>query len=257
MTCRSPRLSSIVLALSSVVAGAAAVSGPQAQNATVQVHPPANHSGNLITNEAQLQPIASVPTVEMAIAAPAGDVARNLMDATWGLRLVRLAQMNETVVIPEGKITKDTAPQWQKLFAAREAIYRQAIARRGVASFAGSYRLSAESPSCARSGSSFIAMIGNQRVSGRRITITQNGYELLLKWADALLVGHREAWAVENSFAFNDPMNANYVHLGELNGDQLVIRPQADVVKSPPVFAPAPKEEDIRACAVVLTREKA
>jgi hypothetical protein len=202
------------------------------------------------------QSIEGAPTLEVAMAAPPGNVAIGYMNATWGLRLVQLARMNETVATPEGQINKDNAPQWQKLFAAREAIYRQAIAKRGVASFAGNYRLSSESPSCVRAGSSFAAMIANERFSGRRMTITQSGFELRLNWAHVELVGAREAWAVENSFAFNDPMNANYVHLGELHGDQLVIRPQADVLKSPPAFERAPTEEDIRSCAVILTREK-
>lgn len=177
------------------------------------------------------------------------------MTATWGLRLVQLARANETIVTPEGRIDSNSAADWQSLFAARQAIYRQAIQKRGVTSFAGSYRFSSASASCATAGSSFAAMIADARFGGH-MSISQSGPELLLKWADVQLIGFGEAWAVENSFAFSDPMNSDYAHVGELNGDQLTIRPQADVLKSWPSIERAPKEEDIRSCVITLVREK-
>lgn len=198
---------------------------------------------------------AAVPTLEMAMAAPPADLARSYMTATWGLRLVQLARANETIVTPEGRIDKNSAADWQSLFAARQEIYRQAIQKRGVISFAGSYRFWSASASCATAGSTFAAIIADERFS-RRMIISQSGPELLLKWADVQLIGHQEAWAVENSFAFSDPMNSDYAHIGELNGDQLTIRPQPDVLNSWPSFERAPKEGDIRSCVITLVREK-
>ena len=189
------------------------------------------------------------------MATPAADLARGYMAATWGLRLVQLAQVNETIVTPEGTIDKNTAGEWQKLFTARQAIYREAIQKRGVATFAGSYRFLSASPSCAMTGSSFAMMIADERF-GQHMTISQSGPELLLKWADVQLIGFREAWAVENSLAFSDPMNSYYTHIGELNGNQLIIRPQADFLNSWPPAERGPREADIRSCAITLVREK-
>ena len=170
------------------------------------------------------------------------------------LLAAKMASQGMTSVTPEGTITKDNAAEWQKVFEARQRVYNQAAEARGVANFAGVYRYSSSSGSCPNAQSFFVSTMADQR-SARRLTVTQSGTELQMKFGDTRFETV-DGYAVEKTIAFADPMNMDYTHLAHLNGDELVIRPQPEVLGTWPEWAGPPKAEDIQSCRITLTRQK-
>lgn len=203
----------------------------------------------------QMPPPAPALTPEMALSASPADLAKSYLNAKQMLVVADRVPEKFTVVTPEGPINKDYAPRWKIVLQTREATYSQAIRKRATTSFAGVYRLSSESASCAKANSYFARTLADRQSKGGRLTIAQSGFELKLSFGDTSFE-NPNAYAVENTFAFSDPMNMDYTHVGELIGNKLVIRPQAEVLRTWPEFAGPPKAEDIRNCSVELVREK-
>ena len=199
---------------------------------------------------------AAEPSLEDALAAPAGDLAQAYLSTDYMLETVLpYAEMGfvDTIHVGGDKITARNASSYKKRYKKRKKTYLKAIRQRGQASLAGTY-LGSATESCARVKSYWIGVIESGDAS--EIRIEQDGMDATL----VLKVTHEgkshslksEAAIVESSIAVADEMNSDYYSLGEAKGDGIVIRPDIRVLEGWPDWSGPPTRDDILGCSVEL-----
>lgn len=196
------------------------------------------------------------PSLEDALAAPAGDLAQGYLSSKYMLeRVLPYAEMGVvgTIHVAGETITARNASKYKKRYKKRLNTYTKAMRQRGAISLAGNYRGEATEP-CSRVGSSWIGLI----VSGEAlaITIVQEGAEASLN----ISVIHEgkthtlsnDAAVVESSIALVDQMNSDYYFMGSMMDQKITIHPDLRVLSGWPDWASPPKREDILGCTVEL-----
>lgn len=225
--------------------------------------------GIAITPQAAAQPSDEAPVaqdkavderlVARALAVPSADLGTAYLVSKNLVEFAGFAQGGIQIVTPEGKINERNAKTYLRRYQGRLAAYRQAIARRGYQSLAGTYAVASVTKACARSGS--MLMGGTEEGVFKTIEIAQDGFEITLKLA--LELEDSEASAddktldtpgvvVESAVVVAEPLNSDYFHQGEFSSDRIELKPRLDVLGS---WAGPPKKSDLENCTLVLERQ--
>ena len=200
---------------------------------------------------------AAEPTLEVALAAPAGDLAQAYLSTNYMLeKVLPYAEMGVVTTIHVGgeEITARNASKFKKRYEKRKKIYGEAIRQRGQISLAGAYNGKA-TESCERVKSYWISSIASGMVSS--ISIDQDGVDATLEieimHEGSPLTLKSDIAVVESSIAVGDEMNPDYYSLGEAADGKITVRPDVRVLTGWPNWASPPTREDIIECRVELT----
>ena len=135
---------------------------------------------------------------------------------------------------PQGNIDKGNAFVFKRRFERRVATYRTVLERRGIPQrLAGGYKIGNVSPECAKSGSPLAVAIYGKTFE--RVEIVQKDLDLTLAF-DKL--GGKDpsnrdskadiaAVAVESMVVLTDPLDSNYLLVGQINDRLMVMRPKS------------------------------
>jgi TPR repeat protein len=188
------------------------------------------------------------------IALPDLELARVYERSSNLLGFIDLADSGINIQAGGRTINKDNAAEVRKELEAQVALCREAIERRGSADIAGTYRVS-WTPECEQSKSAWAGLIIADHVA--EIVISQTGCDAMLvyEWE---LEGDRTpietpVFVVGSAFTFQDFMNSDYVFVGSVEKDTILIRPDTDLVLSAwPQWAGPPKKRNLDRCEVTL-----
>jgi hypothetical protein len=200
----------------------------------------------------------SVPTLDEALEAPAADVAQAYLSTRTVLKeFIPYVEMGVVQNLHVGgeRITAKNVSSYRAAYKKRLRIYKKAIQRRGVMSLQGTY-LAEATESCARAGSTWMAMVQNGDVT--QVRVNQDNieatFEVIYEHKGESRTLQNRAAVVESSIAIADSMNSDSFSIGELRDGELVIQPDVRVLDSWPEWAGRPERDDIIACAVFLSR---
>ncbi len=201
---------------------------------------------------------ASVPTLDEALEAPAGDVAQAFLSTRTILKeFIPYVEMGyvDNLHVGGERITPQNVASYKAAYKKRLRIYKKAIRQRGVMSLQGTY-LAEATESCARAGSTWMALVQAGDVTQVRVyqDNVEATFEVIFDQDGRSRTLQNRAAVVESSIAIADSMNSDSFSTGTLQDGELVIRPDERVLDGWPEWAGRPEREDILACAVVLTR---
>jgi len=196
-----------------------------------------------------------IRTLQAALAAPPLDLARAYSATKQLLDILALAEGGGTIQAAGRTIDSNNVKDIKTTLTAQAAIYETAIRQRGYAHLAGRYHGIA-SPTCNKIQSSWTAGVHDGSLAD--VTIAQDsGFTIELAHRlvhDADTVNLKVAAVVVDSvITFVDPMNSDYVLIGQVSGGTITVRPDADVVVAAwPHWLKAPDRDDLRKCVVTL-----
>jgi hypothetical protein len=197
-----------------------------------------------------------IKTQQAALSASALDLARAYSAASQLLDMLSIAEGGGTIQIPGKKIGPDNVKDVKAELTARVAIYQSAIRQRGYAHLAGMYHGTA-TPTCGGIQSLWTSGILDGSLADLRIT-EDSGFTVQLQHrlihnADTANV-KVPAVVVDSAITFTDPMNSDYVLVGQASGGTITVRPDADAILAAwPKWAKAPNRDDLKKCVVTLT----
>jgi len=211
------------------------------------------------------------PTLDVALSVPPAVLANSYLLTQTRLAFISmLSEMKPHVtgslkiVTPEGEIDASNYPDLQKKFEHRQAIYRQAIEKRGFATgLSGEYFVSSVKPSCAKSGSMLLR--GASEKVFDKLTLAQDGFDMTMtafvaadpsKGLDKDFELPLEGVAVENALAFVDFANSDYHLNGVITPNGIELRPDPDVLEAWPKWASPPAKRDLENCVLILERKR-
>jgi hypothetical protein len=194
------------------------------------------------------------PTLTQALTVPASDLAQGYLFVKFITKYVLpLAEMGGNIQLGGEEITKSNFRQYQQRYQERLSIYSEAIRQRGYSVIAGKYK-GKVTESCGRAGSLWVSLISEgQPVS---IEIKQDGFDaevIVSSEIDGKEFSLKNAAAIAGSgIAIQDSMNSGYYFQGEIKNRQIVIKPNASVLRSWPQWAGPPDQNDIDNCVITL-----
>ncbi len=196
------------------------------------------------------------PSLEDALAAPAGDLAQGYLSSRYMLeKVLPYAEMGVvgTIHVAGETITARNASKYKKRYKKRLNTYIKAMRQRGAVSLAGNYRGEATEP-CSRVGATWIGLIQSGEASA--IEIVQDGADASLnigvvREGKTHTLGS-DAAVVESSITLVDQMNSDYYFSGSMMDQKITIHPDVRVLSGWPGWASPPKREDILGCIVEL-----
>lgn len=250
-TCHTDKARKTLLGLAVCLAACAAVAfAPQAA---------AQPSGEA---SAERDQAVDEKLVARALAAPSENLGTAYLVSKNLVEFAGYAQDGIEIVTPEGKISERNAKSYLRRYQGRLAAYRQAIARRGYQSLAGTYSVASVTKACARSGS--MLMGGAEEGVFKTIKIAQDDFEITLQLT--LEVGEDEASSddktldtpgviVESAIVIAEPLNSDYFLQGTYSPNRIELKPRLDVLESWPNWAGPPKKNDLENCTLVLERK--
>lgn len=188
-----------------------------------------------------------------ALKVPAIDLARSYGSISSVMEMLPLAEAGVTLQLPDGEVNKANADAVRVEFEQRMVIYEQAIEQRGVAGLQGKY--TATAAGCGESGSAWAMSITE---GYDWIHVEQNGSGVEFAASKKKRRSSRDIVAtgicVEDAIALNDPMNSDYVLVGESQEGKITIRPDVEsVLNAWPDFIQPPSRSSLSSCVVTLT----
>jgi hypothetical protein len=197
-----------------------------------------------------------IKTQQAALAASALDLARAYSAAKALLELLPLAEGGGTIQIPGKKIGPNNVKDVKAELVARVAIYEAVIRQRGSAHLAGMYHGTA-TPTCAGIQSAWASGVQDGSLANVKIS-EDSGFTIQLEHrlvhnADTTNV-KIPAVVVDSALTFSDPMNSDYVLIGQVSGGTIAVRPDVDAILAAwPNWVKAPNRGDLGKCVVTLT----
>jgi hypothetical protein len=197
-----------------------------------------------------------IRTLQAALAANPLDLARSYSAAKQLLDLLPLAEGGGTIVAGGKKIGPDNVKDVKAELTARVAMYETAIGQRGRARVAGNYHGSA-TPTCNKIQSLWTR--GVQDGSLAEVKISEDSsftVQLAHRFIHNADTGNVKisAVVVDSAITFVDPMNSDYVLIGQVSGGTILVRPDVDVILAAwPHWVKAPDRGDLTKCVVTLT----
>lgn len=181
------------------------------------------------------------------------DLAQSYGSISNILEMLPLAEAGITLQLPDGEVNKANVATVRAELGKRLAIYEQAITERGSTNISGEYE--AKVKKCSKSGSAWAVSIAN---GYDRIFVEQHGAEVAFEASKKRRRNSPDSTAsgfcVENAISLIDPMNSDYVLIGEFHGGHITIRPDVEsVLRAWPDFVKPPSRSNLLSCVVVLT----
>ncbi len=197
-----------------------------------------------------------IRTLQAALAANPLDLARSYSAAKQLLDLLSLAEGGGTIVAGGKKIGPDNVKDVKAELTARVAMYETAIGQRGHAHVAGNYHGSA-TPTCNKIQSLWTRGVQDGSLAEVKIS-EDSGFTVQLahRFIHNADTGNVKipAVVVDSAITFVDPMNSDYVLIGQVSGGTILVRPDVDVILAAwPNWVKAPDRGDLTKCVVTLT----
>jgi hypothetical protein len=197
-----------------------------------------------------------IRTMQAALAASPLDLARSYSAAKQLLDLLALAEGGGTIQVGGKKIGPDNVKEVKAEMTTRVAMYETAIRQRGYAHLAGNYHGTA-TPTCNKIQSLWTSGVQDGSLADVKIS-EDSGFTIQLAHrfihnADTANV-KIPAVVVDSAIVFVDPMNSDYVLVGQVSGGTITVRPDAGVILAAwPNWVKAPDRGDLTKCVVTLT----
>jgi TPR repeat protein len=188
-----------------------------------------------------------------ALKAPSIELAESYGSISNVIKMLPLAEAGVTVQLPDGEVNKSNVAAVRIELEQRMAAYARAIDQRGVADLRGEYTAIARD--CGDSGSAWAMAIAE---GYDRIFLEQNGSEVKFAASKKKRRSSNDivakGFCVETAFALIDPMNSDYVLVGESRNGRITISPDAEsVLNAWPDFIQPPSRSSLSSCVVTLT----
>jgi hypothetical protein len=187
-----------------------------------------------------------------AIKVPAADLAQSYGSLKNVITMLPLVESGATLRLPDGEVNEDNLAVVRGELEDRLAIFEQAIEKRGAVELLGEYVAIAQK--CDYSGSSWASLIAD---GYDHVFVSQNGPEVTF---EASKKRHRNkpersatGYCVENAISLVDPMNSDYVLIGEFLDGLITIRPDVEsILRAWPEFIQPPSRANLSSCVVKL-----
>jgi hypothetical protein len=188
-----------------------------------------------------------------ALKAPSIDLAQSYRSLSNVLEMLPLAEAGATLQLPDGEVNRANVASIRIELERRMSVYAQAIDQRGVADIKGKY--TAIAANCGDSGSAWAMSIAE---GYDRVFVEQDGSEVKFAASQKKRRGSNDIVAagtcVENAIALIDPMNSDYVLVGESHNGQITLSPDAEsILNAWPDFIQPPSRSSLSSCVVSLT----
>jgi TPR repeat protein len=208
---------------------------------------------NALENQGTLGSTINEVLLAEALKAPSIELAKSYGSITNVIEMLPLAEAGVTLQLPDGDVNKANVAAVRIELEQRMAVYAQAIDQRGVADLKGKY--TAIAGDCGNSGSAWTMAITE---GYDRIFVEQNGSEVKFAASKKRRRSSNdivaEGFCVETAIALIDPMNSDYVLVGESHNGQITISPDAEsVLNAWPDFIQPPSRSSLSSCVVTLT----
>lgn len=197
---------------------------------------------------------AQAAQLEALVSAPAAEVATSYRNVRQWIQLLRLAEMGMNVVMGGRTVNADNVAAVRAELTERIALLRAAVAQRGRAELAGTYRAQANR-ACGRIPSFWAQGVREHVI--RDVTLAQDAGEIRLA-QDVVLKGESRrveitGVIVDSAIAFTDPLNSDFGFVGELSAGTIVVRPEVEAILAAwPAWVEPPSREHLAECAVRL-----
>ena len=196
---------------------------------------------------------ANTVLLDEALKAPPIDLAQSYGSISNILEMLPLAEAGMTLQLPDGEVNSANVATVRKELENRLAVYEQAIIKRGSVNISGEY--DAKAKKCSKSASAWAMSVAE---GYDHIFVEQNGPEVTFEASRKRRRNSPEftatGFCVENAISLIDPMNSDYVLIGELHGEHITIRPDVEsILRAWPDFVKPPSRSSLSSCVVILS----
>jgi TPR repeat protein len=197
---------------------------------------------------------SAVMLLEQALQAPAADLAQSYQWVKEIIASLPLAESGGAIHTPSGTIRSGNVTAVKAEMEDRLSVYGAAITQRGYKTIAGTYHANVTS-SCGRTQSFWTGGI-RQGLLGD-INISQDGFKvhILHRYKIDGKSSNLEMPGViaESALTFTDPMNSDFVFLGEVAAKEITVRPHVEkMLAASPNWVKPPSRSDLTTCSVTL-----
>lgn len=197
---------------------------------------------------------AAVILLERALQVPAADLAQSYQWVKEIIASLPLAESGGSIHTPSGTIRSDNVAAVKAEMEDRLAMYGAAITQRGYKAIAGTYHANVTS-SCGRiqsfwAGGILQGLLGDLNISQDGFTVhIVHQYKIDGKASILEMPGV----IAESALTFTDPMNSDFVFLGEIAAKEIKVRPHIEkMLAAWPNWAKPPSRSDLTTCSVTL-----
>lgn len=198
---------------------------------------------------------ASVDSADLlaeAMKVPPAELAQSYSSISNVVAMLPLVEAGATLRLPDGEVNQNNLAIVRGELEDRLAIYEQAIDRRGAIKLLGEYFAIAQK--CDYSGSSWASLITE---GYDHVFVSQNGPEVTFEVSKKHLLNKPDrratGYCVENAISLIDPMNSDYVLIGEIHDGLITIRPDVEaILQAWPDFIKPPSRANLTSCIVKL-----
>jgi len=196
--------------------------------------------------------VDSADLLAEALKVPPAELAQSYGSISNVMAMLPLVEAGVTLRLPGGEVNQTNLATVRGELEERLAIYEQAIEKRGTVKFLGEYVAIAQK--CSYSGSSWASSIAK---GYDHIFVSQNGSEVTFEASKKRRRNKPDRTAagfcVENAISLIDPMNSDYVLIGEFNDGLITIRPDIEsILQAWPDFIQPPSRANLSSCVVKL-----